>query len=353
MPGDLNQHQRLLPIAEATDLAVRALTCAGMAGSAARIVADHLVDANLCGHEFSSLPRVLAIVEELRRKEPPGEIRILREDRSSALIDGGDNIAYVVSLTAIDKAVEICRKTGVAVVGANNTWFSGRLAYYVERAARQGYVAMHTTNVTARVAPHGGIDRVLGTNPFAIAFPSEDDPLIVDIGTSATSWGDVELARAKGEALPEGVAVDALGRPTVDPEAALAGAFLPWGGQRGSALSLAVQLLGILAGSSPVVAGVGNYGLFFLVIDPEMLLPGGQYRAGVSELRRTIAASRPKAGTAKVRVPGDGSLQRRKQALAAGMVRVDERVYQRILALCAAPSPYNERRPADGRKKPQ
>ena len=322
-----------LPIAEATDLAVRALMRAGMTAHAARIVADHLVDANLCGHEFSSLARVLAIADELRNRPPAGEIRVVRETPCSAVIDGGDNLAYVVSITAIDKAVEICRKNGVAVVGARNTWFSGRLAYYVERAARQGYIAMHTTNTTARVAPFGGMDRLMGTNPFAIAFPSEDDPLIVDIGTAATTWGHVLLAKTKGEPLPEGQAVDNQGRPTVDPAAALEGAFLPWGGHRGSGLSLAVQLLSILAGSAPVVQEVGDFGLFFLVMDPDILMPRDQYKAQVSELRRAIAASRPMAGVSRVRVPGDGSLQLRKQRLAAGVVSVDERVYQRILAL--------------------
>lgn len=305
-----------------------------MKADAAALVAAHLVDANLCGHEFSSLPRVLAIVEELRKKPPPGAIRVMRENPCSAVIDGGDNVAYVVSITAIDKAVDICRKNGVAVVGANNTWFSGRLAYYVERAARQGYVAMHTTNTTARVAPYGGIDRLLGTNPIAIAFPSDDDPLIIDIGTSATTWGDVVLARTKGEPLPEGVAVDPQGNPTVDPAAALDGAFLPWGGHRGSGLSLAIQLLGILAGSAPVIDDVSNYGLFFLVIDPDILMPAAQYKARVSELRRTIAANRPPPGMPQVRVPGDGSLQRRKERLAAGVVNLDERVYERIRELC-------------------
>ena len=323
-----------LSIADATDLAVRALTRAGLAPHAARVVADHLVDANLCGHEFSSLPRLLSIADELRKKPPPGDISVVRENISSAVIDGGDNVAYVVSLAAIDKAVEICRKSGVAVVAANNTWFSGRLAYYVERAARQGFVALHTTNTTARVAPFGGIDRVMGTNPVAIAFPSEDDPLIIDIGTSATTWGDVDLACAKGEPLPQGVAVDAEGRATTDPAAALAGAFLPWGGQRGSGLSLAIQLLGILAGSQPVIDDVANYGLFFLVIDPGVLMTAGDYKARVSELRRTLKSTRPMEGASQVRVPGDGSLQRRKDALAAGVVNLDERVYQRIVALC-------------------
>ena len=323
-----------LSIAEATDLAVRALTRAGMKHDAARVVADHLVDANLCGHEFSSLPRVLAIVEELRKKPPPGEIRLVREDRCSAVIDGGDNVAYVVSIAAIDKAIELARKNGVAVVAANNTWFSGRCAFYVERAARQGFVAMHTTNTTARVAPYGGIDRLLGTNPFAIAFPGEDDPLVIDIGTSATTWGDVALARAKGEALPEGVAVDPRGRPTTDPAAALEGAFLSWGGQRGSGLSLAVQLLGILAGSAVVIDDVSNYGLFFFVLDPHILAPGGDFASRVSELRRAVKANRPVSGASPVRAPGDGSLQRRKAALAEGVVTIDERVYRQIVALC-------------------
>jgi len=323
-----------LPIPEATDLAVRALTRAGMSPESARIVADHLVDANLCGHEFSSLARVVAITDELSRKAPPGPIRVAREDRSSAVVDGGDNIAYVVSLAAIDKAVEICGKNGVAVVVANNTWFSGRLAYYVERAARQGYVAIHATSVTARVAPYGGMDRLMGTNPIALAFPSEDDPLIFDIGTSATTWGDAILARTKGEPLPEGVAVNAQGRPTIDPDAALEGAFLAWGGPRGSALSLAIQALGVLAGSAPVIRETAGFGLFFLVIDPEALLPGGECKARMSELRRSIAASHPMPGKPAVRVPGDGSQERRRQALAAGMVTIDERVYERIVELC-------------------
>jgi LDH2 family malate/lactate/ureidoglycolate dehydrogenase len=323
-----------LSISEAIDLAVRALSHAGVKPESARIVADHLVDANLCGHEFSSPPRVLAIVDEFGKKAPPGEIRVTREDRSCAVIDGGDNLGYVVSLVAIDKAVEICRKHGVAVVTANNTWFSGRLAYYVERAARQGFVAMHTTNTTARVAPSGGIDRLMGTNPVAIAFPSEDEPLIVDIGTSATTWGDVALARAKGEPLAEGMAIDRQGRPTTDPDAALDGAFLAWGGHRGSGLALAVQLLGMLAGSAPVIHDVSNYGLFFLVVDPDMLMPGGEYKARVSELRRTIESNRPMPGGGAVRVPGDGSLARRKRALEAGVVTIDERVYRQIVALC-------------------
>ena len=324
-----------LTITEATDLAVRALTRAGMSAENARITADHLVDAALCGHEFSSLPRVLALAEALRGKPPAGPTRVVRENHCSALLDGGDNVAYVVSIHAIDKALEIARKNGVAVVCANNAWFSGRLAYYVERAARQGFIAMHTTNATARVAPHGGVDPLMGTNPFAIAFPGagDDDPIIIDIGTSASTWGDVVLARTKGVPLPEGVAVNAAGQPTTDPQQALDGALLPWGGPRGSGLALAIQLLGILAGSELVIDNIGNYGLFFMVIDPKLFMPSDQFPARVSAFRQVITANRAVEGGSAVRVPGDSSQQKRRLNREKGVIFLDEKVYARLLEL--------------------
>ena len=322
-----------LTITEAADLAVRALTRVGMSAENARITADHLVDAALCGHEFSSLPRVIALADALRGKPPAAVTRVVRENHCSALLDGGDNVAYVVSIHAIDKAVEIARKNGVAVVCANNTWFSGRLAYYVERAARQGFIALHTTNSTARVAPHGGADRLLGTNPFAMAFPSDDDPIIIDIGTSQSTWGDVVLAKTKGVPLPEGVAVSPAGKPTTDPDAALDGAILPWGGPRGSGLSLAVQLLGILAGSELVIDDVSNYGLFFMVIDPKLFMPSDQFPARVSAFRQVMASTRPLAGASEVRVPGDSSQQKRRVNREKGVINVDDKVIARLREL--------------------
>ena len=323
-----------LTIEQATDLAVAALNRNGLAHEHARQVADHLVESALCGHEFSSLPRVLAIVGELRAKTAaPTAIEVVREHGAFAHIDGGDNIGYVVSLLAVDKAVEIARRQGVAVVTADNTWFSGRCAYYVERAARQGLVALHTTNTTARVAPFGGADRIMGTNPFAIAFPCEPDPVVMDIGTSAITWGDVVLAQTKGEPLPASVAVDPAGHTTRDPQAALDGAFMPWGGQRGSALSLAVQLLGILAGSAPVIADTAGYGLFFVVIDPERIAPRGNFQAQVAELRRIVTTSRALAGNARVQMPGDGSQSRRQQALRERFIMVDDTVHARLVEL--------------------
>ena len=192
---------------------------------------------------------------------------------------------------------------------------------------------MHTTNTTARVAPHGGADRLMGTNPFAIAFPSEDDPLIIDIGTSQTTWGDVVLAQAKGVPLPQGQAVNTAGHPTTNPQEALDGAILPWGGARGNGLALAVQLLGILAGSELVIDDISNYGLFFMVLDPKLFMPSDQFPERVSAFRHVIESNRPEAGASTVRVPGDRSQRLRRENLAKGFIPLDEKVYTRLQAL--------------------
>ena len=321
--------------ADARALAVAVLVRHGMPAAHAEDVAAHLIDAMVTGHAFAGLPRVPAIVAELVKKGPGGPIRVRRQTPVSATIDGGDVNGYVVSLVAVRKTIEIASASGIAVVGANNTWFSGRLAYYVERIARAGLVAMHTANTAARVAPFGGADRILGTNPVAFAFPCGDEPVVLDIGTSGVTWGEALLRQATGRQLDSGVAVDAEGRETTDPAAALAGALLTWGGARGSCLAFAAQLFGILAGSDPVLTETRNSGFFFLAFKPDLLMPADEFAARIASLRETVRRSRPAAGCAGVRLPGDRSMQiRRKHG--GDDVELDPIVHGRLLALAGA-----------------
>jgi LDH2 family malate/lactate/ureidoglycolate dehydrogenase len=297
------------------------------------LVADHLIEAASAGHGFAGLPRILALVNHLRERPPAKAIEFRRKSRNSMVIDGGGNNGYVTSLYGIDKAIELAKETGVGIVGISNTWFSGRLAYYVERAAHAGLIAIHTANTAARVAPAGGIDRIFGTNPIAFAFPCDPEPLVVDFGTGMTTWGEVLLREKLGKPLEAGWAVDASGHPTANPSEALSGAILPWGGHRGYGIALAVQIFGILCGSRTVVDDVADCGFFFLVFDPELLMPLEQFRARVSELARQIEASRPSPGVGRVRVPGRGSARRRAAAMKRGAIEVDEAVYSALLRL--------------------
>ncbi|CAG0991092.1 L-2-hydroxycarboxylate dehydrogenase (NAD+) [Burkholderiales bacterium] len=321
--------------ADARALAVAALVRHGMPPAHAGDVAAHLVDAMVTGHAFAGLPRVPAIVAELVRKGAGGAIRVTTQTPVSATIDGGDVNGYVVSLAAADKAIEIASTSGIAVVGACNTWFSGRLAYYVERMARAGFVAMHTANTTARVAPFGGAERILGTNPVAFAFPCGDDPVVLDIGTSGVTWGEALLRQATGRPLDAGTAVDAEGRETTDPAAALAGAFLSWGGPRGSCLAFAAQLFGMLAGSDPVLRETRNSGFFFLALKPDLLMPAEAFETRVAALRDAVRRSRPAVGHAEVRMPGDRSQQARRDH-GDGDVEVDPAVHRLLLELARA-----------------
>jgi LDH2 family malate/lactate/ureidoglycolate dehydrogenase len=126
------------------------------------------------------------------------------------------------------------------------------LSFYAEMAAARGLVSFIASNASPWVAPHGASEGRLGTNPICFGFPSADEPIIFDIGTSAIMHAEVLLARRRGSDLPEGAAFDAEGKPTRDPAAALAGAFAAWGGYKGSGLGIVVQLLGILVGSPAI-----------------------------------------------------------------------------------------------------
>lgn len=322
-----------LTFAEAKALAVDVLSNHGMPADHAGIVADHLIDAAGAGHAFAGLPRVMALVEHLKDHPAGAPITVTERGTGAAVIDGGGNNGYVTSLIGIDKAIELARKTGVGVVGIRDTWFSGRLAYYVERAARAGFIAFHTASTQARVAPAGGIDRIFGTNPVAFAFPCEPEPLVIDFGTGMTTWGNVLLRRKLGQELDPGSAVDAEGNPTNDPSAALTGAFLPWGGHRGYGLALVVQVLAILAGGKMVAEEVTDSGFFFMVIDPGLLGSAEDFKQNVTDLVAYIEASRPAPGMEKVRVHGRGSLAKRAKAQAAGTIEVDQAVYDTLQAM--------------------
>src|SRR6185437_10618081 len=201
------------------------------------------------GLGYGGLARAISIAERFARtSDRRRPITIRHETPVSAQIDGGDNLGYIVAHRATEIAVEKASAAGIAVVGANDTWYTGMLSYYAEIAAARGLVSMIASNASPWVAPHGATEGRFGTNPICFGFPSADEPVIWDVGTSAIIHAEAALAKRLGQPLPENVAFDRDGSPTRDPAAALAGAFAAWGGHKGSGLGIVVQLLGIMAG---------------------------------------------------------------------------------------------------------
>jgi LDH2 family malate/lactate/ureidoglycolate dehydrogenase len=328
-----------LTVAQARALAIAALRSLAFDDDAAAVTADHLVDAALRGVTFGSLPRILSIAERIAqtgdRRRPIG---VVRDTPVSALVDGGDHVGYVVAHRATRLAIDKARRSGIAIVGAKDTYYTGLFAYYMEMATREGFAAMAIGNGPGMVAPEGAIDGRLGTNPVAWGFPSTGDPVIWDIGTSAIMHGELQLHRRLGEPLPEGVALDRDGRPTTDPDAADAGAIKAWGGHRGSGLSVVVQMLGAMCDVPVISPGMREMAYLVLVIDPKLLMPDGEYPERVAELAGAIRGARAADPSRPVRLPFERSAAERRRRLAEDRVQVPEPVHRKLTEMALGAS---------------
>jgi LDH2 family malate/lactate/ureidoglycolate dehydrogenase len=318
-----------LSVTEARALSERALLGLGYDAGEARILADHMLDAALCGYEYSGLPKILNIPEHRRFREPRRPMALVRESEVSALYDGGNNVGMLALYHAARAAIAKAAAHGFAVLAVTNSWMSGRSAYYVEMIARADLVAIHTAAAGLAVAPSGGLRPALGTNPIAFGMPSATGPVVFDMGTSAFMMTDLALRERMGRLLPEGVAIDSAGRPTRDPAAAREGAVLPFGGYKGFGLAFMVAALGLLAGPE-----AGEDGYLFVVFKPDLLLPLDQYKRAVSELVDRIKSTPRLPGVEEIRIPGERGFRCRERLSVEG-IEIDRLVYDRLHALCA------------------
>jgi len=316
---------------EARALSVRALAGAGCDTQQAQILADHMLDAALCGYEYSGLPKILNVAEFMAQRPALGPIELRRETPMSVLLDGMGHNGMFTVMHATQMAIARAAEHGFGLVGVYNTWMSGRCAYFMEAVARAGLIGMLAISSRPQVAPPGAAKAAIGTNPVAFGFPTEGDPLLIDLGTSSLMFTDLALRARRGEPLPEGTAIDAQGHPTTDPHAAMKGAVLSFGGHKGFALALAMKALGVLAGSGQDRDGAGY---LVMAIQPELMMPLADYRRELSEALATIRATARQPGVDAIRIPSDRSYAQRRENLAAGIV-IDRHVYESLLGLAA------------------
>jgi len=319
-----------LSVAEARELAERALRGIGYDAEEARIIADHVIDAALCGYEYSGLAKILNIPEHRRFKRPRYPMKALRETEISTFYDGGNNVGMLVMYHATRAAIEKVADRGIAVVGVTNSWMSGRSAYYMEMVAKADLVGMHTAASARSVAPFGGTRPALGTNPIAFGMPSSRGPVVLDMGTSAFMGTDLAYRARVRQLLPEGVAVDADGQPTRDPARARLGALLPFGSYKGFGLAFIVQALGVLAGSA--LDPDKDDGYLFIVMKPGVLIDPDDFKEQLTALIERIKATPRQPGVAEIRIPGERAFRAREQARLDG-IEVDRVVYDALKAL--------------------
>jgi L-2-hydroxycarboxylate dehydrogenase (NAD+) len=313
--------------ARAEGLARRILEAEGVAAEPAGIQARWLVEAELRGHPSHGLQRLPMVVQRIRSgvSSPNAAPVVSWSTPACATVDGAGGLGPVVMRHVAALTAGRAREHGIALAAVSNANHLGLLALYVEELARDGLLAILTTVSEALVHPHGGAEALVGTNPLAVGVPAEPEPFVLDMATSATSMGRVLNARRTGAALQDGWAVDAAGRSTTDADAAVA--LSPFGGAKGYALGLALELIvGTLTASALGRAVTGtldaesvcNKGDVLICVDPGRLAqpPRGE---SVSAYLEAIRHSLPTDGEGPVAVPGDRARERKRRRLDAGL----------------------------------
>lgn len=323
-----------ITIADADALARKALKAIGYNQENADIIAQHIIDSELRGFSASGLARILSIKDRIRSKggKLSENIEVTRESAATAQLDGHDTLGYLVAQHATEKAIAKAKETGIAIVGANNTWYTGMLAYYAEMAANQDLVTIIASNTSPWVAPEDGHKPMFGTNPFCVGFPSSDTPILYDIGTSKILHADILLAQRLGRELPQDSAYNSIGDVTVNPLEALEESIAVWGGHRGSGLALAVQLLGVLAGSPALPSNLQDFGFLVIAINPGMFRPLDEFKREIDEYAAQMRASPSRTG-GHLRMPFDRSASIRKETRRKWEFEVEDQVIKKLQVL--------------------
>ncbi len=320
------------------------LRAVGVPDADADLVAESLVEADRRRTHSHGVLRLPLYVKALRTGGivPAPQMRWTREHGATAVLDAAGGFGQVAVARALDKAREVAARHATAVVAIHGSSHYGTGAYWTNQLARDGLVALLVSTTGASVTPFGGAERLLGTNPLTISFPTGgDDPVVLDMATSSGAYGRIVTASKEGHPIPEGWAVDAAGIPTTDPHAALAGALLPFGGHKGSGLAILLELLaGPLAGGNMAAETTDMWadpsvrmgtGHLLWVVDP-LGLHGDDTAIGrAAGFQRRLRETTPARGVREVLSPGD--VEQRTAAAHAERVSVPGSVLADLAAL--------------------
>jgi (2R)-3-sulfolactate dehydrogenase (NADP+) len=316
-------------------LVAAALVNANTLPANARSVAAALVAAEIDGQKGHGLSRVASYAAQARSGKVNGRAvpRANQVRPAAVVVDAADGFAYPAIDLAIERLSALAPQAGVAAAAIRHSHHFGVAGRHVERLAERGLIALAFGNSPKAIAPWGGTSAVFGTNPIAFAAPRAGaPPLVVDLSLSKVARGRIMAAAQKGEAIPQGWALDKAGRPTTDAKAALDGIMLPLGDAKGAALALMVEILAAALTASHLGFEASSFftadgppprvGQFFLAIDPGPL-SGGAFGERLESL---LAAMLAQPG---VRLPGQKRLDGRARA-AAGEIEVEDKTLAEI-----------------------
>jgi len=309
-----------------------ALLACGVPTADAEIAAKQMIEADVTGFDAHGIVRLGLYCRWLKsgRVKTKPNIKVLQRSAATALVDGDDGIGHLVMTYAMNLAIELARTSGVGWVGTRNSNHAGAAGIYPEMAVAQGMVGIYAAVSTLNhMAPWGGAEALMGTNPIAIAIPAgKEAPVVLDIATSVSSFGNIRQHLARGEPLQEGWVVHSkTGQPITDPKKVDEGVLLPIGGHKGSGLALMIGLLaGVLNGAAfgrDVVDAEGsdptNTGQFVLALDVSRFIAPEVFAAEMDRQLRDLASSPTLPGFDSIRLPGADRRKRRADRSANGV----------------------------------
>ncbi len=316
------------------DVARRAIAKQGFDEADTEIILEIIMYAQLRGNNQN----VIKLLGPGMPANPEaGRISIARETKLSALLDGGWNQGMVVMSRSCEIAIEKAKEHGFGIVGTRRTNSpTGAIGYYARRIADEGLLGFVFSGSPELMAVYGSYEAFLGTNPLAIGIPTAGKAIVLDMATAAIAWYGIHLANAEGKPIPEGVAYDKEGQFTTDPAQALAGAIKAFGGFKGAALALIVEIL-----TRPLVGATrdddgrkSDWGNLIFAIDPELLAEDLEsFQSGVGELIERVKALKRLPGVDEIPIPGERGDKHFEHVTAAGEIELDDKLWRALKAV--------------------
>lgn len=309
--------------AEAVDVfAQRLLLAHNVPAEDARIISGCLLRADLRGVDSHGINRLPGYLFRVRQGliNPRPELEMKHVTPVAAQVDGQNGFGFVVATRAMAEAMAIARIFGIGIVSARRSTHFGMAANYVLQAIDAGFVSLVFTNASRAMPPWGGREALLGTSPVAAGAPGgRTVPFVLDMSTAVAARGKIRRAARRGESIPLGCALDAEGRPTTDPMAALQGVVLPVGGAKGSGLSMLMDIFGGVLSGAAYAGDVGNQdkdydrpqnvGHFFLAMRPDLFISADEYRHRMDTLARRVHDSPKAEGFSEILLPGEPEMR--------------------------------------------
>ena len=325
-----------VPRVAAAELAAfikRAFEAAGLASEDANIVAGLMVEADLRGSDTHGVIRLPLYLRRLKAGgiAPRPNIRIVQERPGSALVDGGNGIGHLVMRFAAMTAIEKAKRAGVAWVGARMSNHAGPAALYATMPLAHDMIGLYfAVGSNNHLPPWGSSENLLGTNPIAIAIPSEEEaPIVLDMAPTVAAFGKVRLKMQRGEEMPVGWMIGRDGKPLTDPKRAEEGLLLPIGNYKGYGLSL---IVGLLAGTLNQAAfgrevvdfvkepgRATNTGHAIVALSVEAFAPAAVFKRQVDAAVRAMRAAQRLPGVERVWLPGEQSHLKRQDRTKNGI----------------------------------